>query len=225
MIFVAGSAVSAVGAAGLAGGCKRKERPSAAGPPGPSGPPVTAPWDDRFERQALGDDWRATGPGYRLTEGVLSARGARNHPLWLRRQLPRDVRIDLDTWSNEERGDLKVELFGDGRSFDPDGGGYRPSGYVLVFGGWYNSKSIIARRDEHGKDVIERRDLKVVAKQKYHWRIERSGGRLSWFIDDLQTPFLEYVDPAPLAGDGHDAFAINNWETDTYFDNVVITPL
>jgi hypothetical protein len=145
--------------------------------------------------------------------------------LWLRKAIPRNVRIEFDAWSNEERGDLKVELFGDGISFDPDGGGYTASGYEIIFGGWYNSKSIIARLDEHGDQQVQRADVKVIAKQKYHWRLERSGNRLSWFIDDLSKPFLSYDDEAPLDGDGHDHFAINNWETDTYFDNLTITPL
>lgn len=210
ILVVAGLVAAASGAAG----CKVKERPA-----------ITAAWHDQFNRDTLGPDWKATGKGYRVTGSELSARGARNHPLWLLRKLPRDVRIDLDVWSNEERGDLKVEVFGDGSSYDPDGGSYKASGYVLIFGGWYNSKSMIARRDEHGKEAVERSDLKVIAKQKYHWRIERSGRRLSWFIDDLERPFLEYEDPSPLEGEGHDAFAINNWETDTYFDNLVITPL
>lgn len=188
-------------------------------------PPITAPWQDSFERDGLGGNWNATGKGYQVVSGTLSARGAKNHPLWLRRKLPRDVRIDFDTWSNEERGDIKVELFGDGASYDPDGGGYVASGYELIFGGWYNSKSMIARLDEHGHDQVQRVDVKVVPKRKYHWRLERSGLTLRWFIDDLQTPFLIYEDKVPLEGDGHDAFAINNWETDTYFDNLTITPL
>jgi hypothetical protein len=202
-------------AGGLAAaGCKVKDPP-----------PITAPWNDVFERDDVGGNWNATGPGYRVVGGTLSAHGARNHPLWLRRKIPRDVRIDFDAWSTEQRGDIKVEIFGDGSSFDPDGGGYRPTGYEVIFGGWYNSKSMIARLDEHGNEMVQRTDVKVVPKQKYHWRIERKGGRLTWFVDDLEKPFLVYDDPAPLAGDGHDSFAINNWETDTYFDNVTVTPL
>src|SRR6185503_21018878 len=82
-------------------------------------PPISEVWQYDFDA-GLGDLFYATGDGYRVERGSLSARGAHNHPLWLRRKLTRDVRIDLDCWSNEPRGDLKVELFGDGKSFDPD---------------------------------------------------------------------------------------------------------
>ena len=49
--------------------------------------------------------------------------------------------------------------------------------------------------------------------------------RTPWFIDDMARPFLEYNDPQPLELAGHEYFAFNNWETDTWFDNLVITPL
>jgi hypothetical protein len=186
-------------------------------------PPVTEEWKDGFDRGDLGGDYFATGKGFTLAGGQLSAHGAHNHPLWLRKKLPHDVRIEFDCWSNEQRGDIKVEVFGDGHSYDPDGGRYTATGYEVIFGGWYNAKSIIARMDEHGKDVVENAVVKVVPKQHYHWTIERVGKKLTWSID--QQPFLVYDDPQPLEGNGHEYFGFNNWETDTWFDNLVITPL
>jgi hypothetical protein len=188
-------------------------------------PPVTETWTDTFDHESFGKNYYKSGPGYTVTDGKLSAKGAHNHPLWLRKKLPRDVRIEFDTWSTEGRGDLKIEVFGDGHSFDPDGGAYTATGYEVIFGGWYNTKSIIARLDEHGKDVVARLDPKVVPNQHYHWRIERRGKNLTWFVDDMTKPFLELVDTAPLEGMGHQYFGFNNWETDTWFDNLVVTPL
>lgn len=190
-------------------------------------PPITEPFVDLFERDSPGGNWFDTseGKGYRLTGGALSAKGAHNRPLWLRRKLPRDVRIEFTAWSNSPEGDLKVEVFGDGRSFDPDQGAYQSTGYVVIFGGWSNSKSIIARQDEHGDDVVERTAPRVKPGQRYHWIIERKGGTLRWFLDDETTPFLEYVDDQPLDGDGHAYFAIDNWQADTWFDDLRITPL
>lgn len=188
-------------------------------------PPVTAEWKDGFEREEIGGDYYKSGGGYGVASGQLSAKGAHNHPLWLRKKLPRDVRIDLDAWSNEERGDIKVEVFGDGRSYDPDGGAYMATGYEVILGGWFNSKSIIARLDEHGKDVVTNTTLKVQPTRHYHWRIERIGKTLTWFVDDMAKPFLVLDDPNPLEGTGHEYFGFNNWESDTWFDNLVITPL
>jgi hypothetical protein len=187
-------------------------------------PPITQAWSHDFAT-GLGDAFYATGDGYHVERGALSAHGAHNHPLWLRRKLPREVRIDLDAWSTEPRGDIKVEVFGDGHSYDPDGGRYTATGYELIFGGWYNAKSIIARLDEHGNDIVQRTEPKVVANQHYHWRIERRGRAITWFVDELTTPFLRYDDPRALDGSGHEYFGFNNWETDTWFDNLVITPL
>jgi hypothetical protein len=188
-------------------------------------PPITEQWRDTFDRGAPGGDYYESGDGYDVENGALSARGAHNHPLWLRKKLPRDVRIELDCWSNEERGDIKVEVFGDGHSFDPDGGRYTATGYEVIFGGWFNSKSIIARLDEHGKDMVQNVTLKVQPTRHYHWKIERVGKRITWWVDDMTTPFLSYDDPNALDGAGHEYFGFNNWETDTWFDNLVITPL
>ncbi len=188
-------------------------------------PPLRTAWSDEFGRAELGPAYRVTGAGYEIRDAALSAKGARNHPLWLRRRIPRNVRIEFDCWSNDPRGDIKVELFGDGRSFDPDGGRYAASGYELIFGGWANTKSIIARMDEHGADIAQRVLPKVVSRRRYHWKIERTDRTVAWWIDDLTAPFLTYEDADPLSGSGHEYFGFNNWETDTWFDNLVVTPL
>jgi farnesoic acid O-methyltransferase len=186
-------------------------------------PPITERWTDSFDRSSPGASYYASGDGYDVADDALSAKGAHNHPLWLRRKLPHDVRIEFTAWSTEPRGDIKVEVFGDGHSYDPDGGRYTATGYEVIFGGWFNTKSIIARLDEHGDDVKARSDVKVAPNQRYRWKIERQGHLLRWSIDDRM--FLEIDDPRPLEGTGHEYFGFNNWETDTWFDDLVITPL
>jgi hypothetical protein len=188
-------------------------------------PPSREPFLDNFEREVVGTSYFASGDGYRVVNGALSAKGAHNHPLWLTRRIPHDAKIELDCWSTQPRGDIKIELWGDGHSFDPDGGSYMASGYEIIFGGWFNTKSEIARGDEHAKDVVNRTDKKVVPNQHYHWRIERKGKIIKWFIDDMTSPFLQLDDKDPLEGPGHEYLGFNNWETDTWFDNLVITAL
>jgi hypothetical protein len=197
----------------LAASCKVKDPP-----------PVTGKWTDDFARDEIGGNYYKTGGGYAVN-GALSAKGGRNHPLWLRKKLPKDVQIDVVAWSNTPDGDIKVELAGDGRSFDPDGGQYTSTGYVFVFGGWGNSKSLIARGNEHGQDLKQRTTPKVVPGQRYKFRIVKKDKKLTWYIDDMTVPFLDYTDERMMSGVGHEYFGFNNWESDAWFDDLVVTPL
>jgi hypothetical protein len=181
-------------------------------PPGPS--------SDDFGREALGSAWRTTGSGFRIAGGELVVDRAYNHPLWLTRALPRDAVIELDAWSNDDAGDIKVEAWGDGRSFATEAS-YTATSYVFIFGGWHNTLSAIARMNEHGADRKTRNDTRVVKGQKYHFRIARKGGHLDWQIDG--KPFLQLDDAAPLEGPGHSFFGINDWEAELHFDNLKIT--
>ncbi len=188
-------------------------------------PPVTEPWTDDFDRSDIGKNYKPTSEVYVLTDGVLSAKGAYNHPLWLRKKLPDNVVIELDVRGESKDGDLKVEIFGDGESHARNKGAYTSSGYVLCMGGWNNTKSFIARGSEHGKDIKTRTQPKVIAGHQYHWKIVRNGGHIDWYVDDMDTPFLSYDDPAPYRGSGHEYFGFNNWQSDAYYDNLTIAPL
>lgn len=185
---------------------------------------LAAPYEDTFERTTLGPDWFDTGGGYRVAGGKLLAHDGYNHPAWLRKRLPRDVAIDLDVQSNSAAGDIKIELFGDGHSFDPDRGGYVSTGYVLIFGGWHNSLSVICRNNEHddGRKAM-RADRRVEPGRNYHFSVTRKAGRIDWQIDG--APFLAWTDPEPLFGNDHEFFAVNDWEADVSFDNLSVRPL
>lgn len=197
------------------GGCKK--------PGAPEAPPIDGELRDDFERATLGDQWHATAESYHIKDGALSAKGAFNHPLWLHRKLPHDVVIELDAWSNTPDGDIKVELFGDGTSFAHNKGQYTSTGYVAVMGGWNNSLSILAKGNEHGSQLVKRSTPKVEKGKKYHWVIKRQGDMITWTIDG--QPFLELRDRHKLYGEGHYYFGINNWQSDSWFDNLVIRPL
>jgi hypothetical protein len=198
----------------IGAGCKVKDPP-----------PITTTWADDFERDEVGGDYYRTGGSYRISTGQLGVEGGYNHPMWLRKKLPRDVSIQFDTWSNSPAGDIKVELFGDGRSHAKNKGQYTSTGYVVVMGGWNNSKSILARGNEHGKNLVERKQPRVVKGKHYHWKIVRQGKKIDWFVDDMTTPFLSFEDSSPLAGPGHHYFGFNNWESDVWFDNLTISAL
>jgi hypothetical protein len=200
--------VLAVAFAAIAG-CKIEKLP----PAGPS--------SDDFQRAALGDAWLSTGGAWRIENGELVIDHAYNHPLWLRRPIPEDAVIELDCWSNDDVGDLKVEAWGDGKSFATTAS-YTATSYVFIFGGWHNTLSGIARLNEHGNDRRMRGDLRVEKGKKYHWRISRKGGHIEWQIDG--KPVMTYDDRRPLEGRDHSYFGFNDWEAELHFDNLKITP-
>lgn len=183
--------------------------------------PVARDFSDDFERPALGKNWLDTiGGAYRIVEGRVQVSHAYNHPLWLKQRLPRNAEIRFDAQSKSASGDIKVELWGDGKSHATQKGAYVATGYVLIHGGWNNRLTVLARMDEHGDNRSARRDMPVELGRVYHWRIARSGSQLSWWIDDAEV--FTFDDPQPLVGAGHEYLGLNNWESSVSFDNVRI---
>jgi hypothetical protein len=184
---------------------------------------ITTPFNDSFDRKALGNDYHNTGGPYRVDEGKLRIRGAYNKPLWLKRKLPRDAVIEFDVTSYSDDGDIKVEVWGDGESYATSKGAYLATSYVFIFGGWGNRVSALCRLDEHSPDRITRKDTKVVKGRTYHWKISRKGNLVNWDIDGKH--FLKMNDQSPLEGPRHSYLGFNNWASDISFDNLKITPL
>jgi len=183
--------------------------------------PPAGPSSDDFNRATLGDAWQSTGGSWRIENGELVIDHAYNHPLWLKKPIPRDAVIELDCWSNDAAGDLKVEAWGDGHSF-AETTSYTATSYVFIFGGWHNQISAIARMNEHGNDRRVRADVRVEKGPVSIGRIARKGGHIDWQIDG--KPFMSYDDRRPLEGADHSYFGFNDWEAELHFDNVKITP-
>jgi len=179
-------------------------------------------FSDDFNRKELGPDWNSTGGSYSIRNGQLRVKGARNKPLWLKRTLPRDVRVELDVRSESPGGDIKLELFGDGAS-KAETTSYTATSYVVIFGGWDNTLNVLARMNEHGEDRVVGPPYKVVQGKTYRMKIERRGGMLRAWVGDHELGVMN--DPDPLEGPGHDHFAFNDWEAELWFDNLRITGL
>jgi hypothetical protein len=190
----------------------------------PQGDPGIGPqgFRDNFSKPELAKHWNNTGGGYSIRKGWLRVQNARNKPLWLRRTLPRDVRIEFDVRSMAPEGDIKVEVFGDGVSKATQAS-YTATSYVVIFGGWGNKQNVLARLDEHGDDRVVGKPLKVVPGQTYHMKIERRGATITAWVDG--QVLVSMTDPDPLEGPGHDHFAFNDWQAELWFDNLVIQPL
>lgn len=185
--------------------------------------PITTPWTDNFNRNEIGADYHNTGGPYKIEKGELKIKGAFNKPLWLKKALPENAIVEFDVRSDTPDGDIKIELWGDGKTFATHKGAYLASSYVFIAGGWGNSISALCRLDEHGNDRKERRDFKVVKGKTYHFKIERKGSEIKWSIDG--NLFLTLNDTAPLKGENHRYLGFNNWNSALSFDNLKITPL
>jgi hypothetical protein len=196
-------------------------------------PPLAAPFEDHFDRAALGSDWLATGPGWQLKDGKLCGQGVRNRGVWLLRSLPVNARIEFDAVSDSPDGDIKAELWGDGRTGATSVSYTNATSYLAIFGGWKNQFHVLARINEHDPNRLEvkvdptsarEQDRPAVAGRSYGFRIERTDGKtINWWVDGNLMHKL--VDPQPLAGPGHDHFGFNDWEVPVCFDNVRVTPL
>lgn len=208
-------------------------RPASSGVQLPNDPPLSEPFEDNFERQELGDDWRALSTGWRIVDGMLCGEKARNRGLWFAKKLPVNARIEFDAIAKGKEGDIKAEFFGDGITGATGTSYTNATSYLTIFGGWNNKLHVLARLNEHGTDrhtrsvetnADDERQRPVSPGQLYHFKVERNdGSTLTWEINDLVMH--EIVDPVPLAGLGHDHFGFNNWESPVCFDNVKIIPL
>ena len=194
---------------------------------------LDGPFSDDFERAELGPDYRRTSRTWRIENGQLCVQDARNRPVWLRFRLPTNVRIQFDATSHSDDGDIKFELFGDGRSFARKTSYTDATGYVLIFGGWKNTLHVLARQDEHGDDRLELStragaanavEEPVVTGQRYRFEVERTDGKtVRWLVDGKEVHVFR--DSAPLVGSGHEYFGFNDWAARVCFDNLSVTPL
>lgn len=201
------------------------------------GPDVAAPEPatPTRTRSLLGPDWISTSKtgAWRVENGRLCGEGARNKGVWLNRTLPVNARIEFDAYAMSDEGDLKAEVWGDGRSYATSTSYTNATSYLAILGGWKNSIHALARLNEHGTDRKEirvdktsddARERPVVRGQLYQFKIERTDGKtVRWSVNGVD--YLSFADPAPLAGQGHDHFGFNEWEAKVCFDNVKVTPL
>jgi hypothetical protein len=196
-------------------------------------PPITEVFEDEFERGAPGSEYRIVGPNWRIQDGKLCGKNAHNKGIWLAKRIPTNARIEFEATSQSADGDIKAEVWGDGMSGATSQSYSNASSYLPIYGAHKNTEHMLARLDEHSSD---RKTIKVdptdddpraqpvAVGQPYHFRIERSDGRiLSFYVDDVLIH--RWADNAPLEGPGHDHVGFNDWEAPVCFDHLKITPL
>jgi hypothetical protein len=173
------------------------------------------PFSDDFNRAELGPRYVKRGGSWRVVDGALSTLGDHNQPLWLDVALARNTRVEFTAWSTSPAVDMKIEIFGDGVKHE--------SGYIVIVGGWSNTITTIARLDEHEKTRKEVR-RRWEPNRKYRWTVQRTDGKtLELYIDGELV--VKYPDPSPLMGARNNKLAFTSWESEVYYDDLVITPL
>jgi hypothetical protein len=195
--------------------------------------PIVKPYVEHFDAPKLGADWNATSNAWRIEDGRLCGRSVHNHPAWLMRRLPKNARITFSAESDSENGDLKVEVWGDGRSGATGLSYTNATSYLFLLGAWKNQLNVLARIDEHGRDRLEHRikadskdprEQRVLPGTKYQFQIERRDGKtVVWSVDGVEMHRL--VDTEPLLGPGHEHLGFNDWEVHACFDDLSIIPL
>ena len=169
------------------------------------------------------DQWTTQSKNWRIVDGRLYTgdKPEENEGLWLEAvSLPRDMRIEYEatsvSWEDKGKkvfeGDIKCEFGGRDRE--------HLSGYIVIFGGWNNSKNIIARQEEHEAVLVEDTKKKVKEGQTYSLSVIRIGNEVKLFVDG--ELLLRTVDSDLLTGG---VFGFNNWNARVYFDNVRVYAL
>jgi len=166
-------------------------------------------------------NWTTKSKHWKIVDGRLHTgdRFNNNAGLWLTAaSLPRNVRLEFEATSVQGNrpkfeGDIKCEFGGDRNE--------HASGYIIIFGGWVNSKNLIARHDEHGDGQLAVEDkTRVEEGRTYKFQIVRLEGEIKWFLDS--ELLLSVHDKEPAFGG---AFGFNNWNSRVYLDNLRIYAL
>ncbi len=212
--------------------------------------PLSIPFTDDFSDPAtVSKSYSSTGALWRVQSGELFGNGPKASVLWLEAKLPHDVAIDLDVRSPVPGMDAQVHLFGNGTDWGSGyvltGGAGGGNGFAIGRLGTYDAPTAAQRvadarlkgstantLDELAKEgrllanTSWRTDVMAQAaapNQRVHWRIERVGPELRWFIDG--KPVGRVIDPVPLWGSGNDRLGVAGWEADVFYDNLRVTPL
>jgi hypothetical protein len=143
---------------------------------GPAPIVAAIPYQDKFERATIGNAWWSNGGHWRIVDGQLYSPGVGNNPLWLKARLPPDARVEFDVRSEGPDGDVKWEMYGDGRNHS--------TGYVFLFGAWRNRESRICKLDEHAPSQDEARARLAATARPYP--------RQMTFVEALGAPFSRW---------------------------------
>ena len=176
-------------------------------------------FEDTFERSEIGAHYTVQGGDWKIENGKLVCKTAKNRNLVLNSpDLPQNAVVELTMKSRSDAVDVKFNLWGDGKIHD------HGDGYTFILGGWNNRISVISKLHEHEKKRSEKRNAGLEKEMVYKVKVVRISNKIKWFVND--ELFLEYVDESPLkVGDGYSKLSFANWKSDVEFDDLKIYAL
>ena len=163
---------------------------------------------DDFERESLGENWRVLSGKWRIANGKLTCGELSNNQILLTRSFPVCQRIEFDAITQAKRPcDLSVFIQSGPRS--------TACGYFLQFGGSGNTFNSLRRNGVFTTCLCEKR---FITRGKVHKIAAELYGVAARLTVDGQI-VLEYLDAAPLLGEGHDKLGLYIYSSGTV-DNV-----
>ena len=153
-------------------------------------------FEDRFQRSALGPDWKVESGNWKVENGslVVSGTGTENR-IKFARPLGKNLRIEYICSSSSPQ-DLSAML-----GTDPEKNGL--DGYLFGFGASYNSYNYIAKAKPFSileRTIQEGFNTGVVPGKKHRITIEKREGRLRFFRDGRLELVTEDVFSDEIAG-------------------------
>ena len=181
-------------------------------------PPKEAEWElvfeDRFDREELGDGWRVTEGKWQIIDGALRGSG------WIvsTRGFPGGDEVGFQRMEFEAVTDIKAfDVLGTGTDAAPQIGDMSSllhvkwaadskgspieKGYFFQFGGFWNTRNMIRKAKQ---PLVEKKApaLKIVPGKVHKIVVENDGGLLRMTVNGETA--LSHEEDASILGGGHD---------------------
>jgi len=166
-------------------------------------------WSDDFARKQLGDDWRVLEGAWSVENGSLVSKGGGR--LVTAREFPGlhkvEFKVSITTGAGKVVSDMDPII-----QSDPKG-----SGYLMQFGGYYNTKSSIQRM---GEVVVATEEHKIVPGKVYSVVAEFDGSHLRLIVDG--KTLLEHPEQRPLIGENHERVGFYSYMGNVRIESVKV---
>lgn len=165
-------------------------------------------FSDDFQRDELGDNWRSLTGKWHIADGKLTCGKVSENKILLKNKVAGFQRVTFDAATNDKRPcDLSTFIHSGPEAVD--------CGYFLQFGGSGNTFNSLRRNGVFTLCTCKQQFIEPGKTHKIVAEFDGAAARLT--VDGVLI--LEYLDAAPLHGQGHDQLGFCIWTSGT-IDNV-----